>query len=296
MTDVLRALARFEWRGRQYPISSRSVSFAHAAAKHPIQYRNGRFVEPTGAENLVLSYTFPMRQDIAKGPYKNLFTEGLPVLFRDCRNREPGKLLDPIYGELTCVPQTYNDESDVNRRDGTDIRVEFEHAPEFDEEELEPEVVSLSGIKTEAGQLDEDLKAAPGFEQFIAENAETDVLSAIAGVGAQIDRQQNKVAAGLDDVAFRAEKIEKQADKLENPQNWQVRRSARRVREDAIRLKKRGENPAERIITVIRRFQTTVTAEAAKDGMTVQELLKLNPSLATSPLILPGTVIRIVRK
>src|SRR5262245_39843475 len=118
MTDVLRLLPPFEWRGVRYPVATRSVSFQHEQAQHRIQYKDGEFIEQTGARNYTFNYTIPMREDIARGPYKNLFSSGLIPLLIDCRNREPGQLVDPVYGEFRCVPTSYNDDIDVGKRDG----------------------------------------------------------------------------------------------------------------------------------------------------------------------------------
>lgn len=292
MTDVLKLLPSFKWRGKAYPVTARGVGFAHESATHKLQYRDGDFIEQTGARNLTFRYTVPMREDIAKGPYANLFTVGLPELIRDCRNRVADVLWDPVYGEFRCVPSSYDDETDVTRRDGTDISLEFTHSPELDDAEGFVSTISNSGLVTDAGAMNAELAESQDFEQFEGEMPDTDILSAINGFGAQLERQGNKFSAALDDLAFKCEKIEETADRLENPQNWQIRRSARRVRETAVRLKKRAADPRRRVVEVTRRFAATASAVAAEEGMTLQELLELNPVLARSGIVPSGSVVR----
>jgi hypothetical protein len=290
MTDVLKLLPPLKWRGVQYPVVARSVSFAHEKVQHPIQYKDGQLIEQTGAQNLVFSYGIPMREDIAKGPYAHLFRDGLSTLFRDCRDREPGELQDPIYGIWTCVLATYGDETDVNKRDGTDIRIELMHSPELDEENLGT-FASLGGLSTDAGLLNGQLTTVD-WEQEPSPEALIDPLSAVAGLASQIERQGNKLSAALDDLAFRAEKVERAVDRVENPQMWPMKRSARRVREAAIRAKERAtEDPTRRVIRVTQNYQTTLSACAAENGMSLQDFLKLNKQLATKPFVPAGTII-----
>jgi len=291
MTDVFRLLPPFQWRGRKYPVTARSVSFAHDGADHKLQYRDDEIVEQLGAQGLTFSYTVPMREGIARGPYKSLFNEGLPVLFRDVRNRSADALIDPVYGEFRCVPKSFNDDSDVNKRDGTDIRLEFKLSPELGnaDPELAQTITGIQGLVSDAGALDEEVKAADWAQEPSPEGM-TDVLSAINGIGQQGLAQVDKLSAALDDLAFKCEKIEKTADRAENPQNWPLRNSARRDREAALRLKRRlAEDPARKIVRVTRRTATTVSSLAAELGMSVVDLIKLNPALARSPIVRPGT-------
>ncbi len=308
MADPLHLLMPLQWRGVEYPVTSRNVTFAHESVQHKLQRRNQDLVEQTGAHNFVFTYTIPMREGIFKGPYKNLFTQGLARLLKDFRNREPGQLLDPVYGEFRCVPSSYTDDTDVMKTDGTDIRVEFTYAPEDgdtdvvnpfslmelvdDGRNLEVAVQQLAAL----AETDDELAAIQEFEQFEGEEGGTDVLSAINGAGQQILGQSDRIAAYLDDVAFRAEKIEDTADRLENPDGWQLKRSARRVRDTATRLKRRTDDPAARTKIVTMRFARSMTSLAAETGHTVAELLRLNPQLTRSPLIPAGAQVLIPQR
>lgn len=289
MADVFKLQPPFEWRGFQYAVLARAMSFAHESVQHKFQYRNQELIEQTGARNRTFSYTLAMRQDIAKGPYADLYTVGLPRLHKDVFDRTPGELLDPVFGSFICVPTSFSDETDVNKRDGVDVRVEFLHSPEDEDADPAGSQVNFSSLVDDGAQLNVELAASGEFEQFVAEGGLTDPLSAIAGVGAQIDRQGDKLIAGLDDLAFKCEKVEGQIDELENPRNWPLKRAARRVRESALRLKSRADNPEERVKVVLRRQQATLSVVAAELGVTVQDLLKLNPALAKLPFVPAGT-------
>lgn len=298
-TDVFRLVPHLEWRGRIYPISGRSVSFRHEQIEHKIQYRANDFAEPLGPHSFLFRYTIPMREDIAKGPYKSLFNTGLTVLVRDCRNREPGILLDPFYGEFRCVPTSFEETVDVNKRDGTDVQVEFLHSPLFEEGEplLRDNITGIEGLVSSAGGLEADVQAAD-FNQLPSPTGLTDALSAINGVGQRGLRQIDRTASKLDDVALKLQKIEETADRAENPQNWRLRDSARGARDQVLRAKERiTEDPTRKVQRVVVRYNRTISSIAVETGMSIIDLLSLNPHLRGSgPLIRSGTKLKIIRR
>lgn len=293
--DVFSKLPPFIWRGQQYPITSREVSFTHEGVRHKFQFRDGEAVEQTGAQALTFSYTIPMRQGIAKGPYKNLYTKGLPGLFADCYNRDRDTLFDPVYGNFLCVPTSYRDVADPTKRDGVDVSVEFVRSFSSDDLDALPDTPTVFGVISEAGALEQALKSGAAFKDLVSgPGGTTDFLSALAGAGAALQQNANKIRGGLEALAFKADKLDKQIDALENPQLWGVQDSARKLRESALRLKAHGDNPGQRLVTVTQKYAKTLNAVAAEAHMTLEQLLKLNPGIARSPMVTPGTVLKLV--
>lgn len=294
MTDVFRLLPPFSWRGRRYPLLTRSVTFQHENSKTRIQYRDGEFVDMTGARGFSFSYTIPLREDVAHGLYKNLFVEGLPTLLRDIRDRTPGELIDPVLGPFRCVPEMFKDESDPNRRDGDDVTVEFTHAPEFAQAdpEVKDNLKSLSGLVADAGKLDAELVSRRTWRQEESPEALTDILDTINTVGVKAFRVVDKITGSLNDLALKLEKIEDTADRAENPQNWQLRNDVRRMRDAIVQLNKRAaEPPTKKFRRVTQQFAKTISSVAADFDMTVAELIHINPALVKLPMVPAGTVI-----
>lgn len=294
MTDALAELALLSWRGIVVPITgTRTASFAHDDVQQKLAYRDNALVEALGARNWTFSYTIPMRQDIARGPYRNLYTDILPSFVAACRDRSPGELVDPELGLFRCKPTEFTSTLDVTKRDGTDIAVEFVLAPEYETPDFEVVgVLGVGSLATEAALLDAETEIID-WEQEPPPEPTLDPLTALDSVGRQVEFAANRVSAKLDDTAFRLEKLEETIDRLENPQNWPVRRSSRRLREATLRAKQRGDDPLRRIITVTQRFATTIGAVAAEADMTVDEVLTLNPGLAASPIVPPNTRVRL---
>lgn len=289
MTDVFKELDRFSWRGITLPLSARSVSFQHDDVRHRFQFKDGEWIEATGAKNWTFSYTIPFREDIATGPYKNLFTKTLAEFTLACRDRTPGELTDPVLGRFRARCVSFSDSSDVNKRDGDDVQVEFVHAPELDDIELiDGGVVNVSGLQSDAAELDAEVEKVD-WQQEEPPQPLVNPISAISGIGRQVEQQGNKYSAALDDTASRAEELDNTIDRLENPQVWPLKRSARRTRDSAILLKERSKDPQRKVVQVVQRYASTISEVAAQLGMTVQELLQINPLLARSPQIQAGT-------
>jgi hypothetical protein len=288
MSDALRLLAPFEWRGQVYPVSARDYGFRHEGSPVSIQYRDGQLYDMTGAQSPTYRYTIPMRQDIAIGTYKNLFTEALPILFAAMRDRSTGLLVDPIHGPAKCKPQTYAESLNLGMRDGIDLEVEMVESPDLTDEDEVFKPLSAEGLTSDAGALDEEIQRVD-WQQEPSPEPTVDILDAISGVGAQIDANVGKFNSGLHKYAFQMEKIEAQAKRLENPDGWQIARSARRNRAAALKLAERTRDPSKRVVRVLVKYGKTISGAAAEAGMTVQELIRLNPSLAALGHVPAGT-------
>lgn len=293
-TDALGKLRLFQWRDQSYPVRARQVSFAHDGAEHRIQYRDNDFIEQLGPHSLMFSYTLPMRQGIASGPYKDLFTTGYPLLFAAMRDREKGVLVDPVLGEFLCTPESWSDDMDVALRDGTDVRIEFKHAPDAEEVE-DLKAITLQGVTSDAGALDAELKKVD-WQQEPSPEPSMDALNAISGFGAQLEAQGGKATAALEDFALKCEKIDNQIDRLQNPDVWPLKRAVRRNRAAAVALAKRAKDPTKEIVQTTVNYGRTISALAVEVGMTIADLLEQNPALARSPYVPQGAVIHVLRR
>lgn len=294
MTDVLSQLQAFEWRGQKYPISSRSVSFSHDGVKHVIQYRDNGYTEQLGAQPLTFSYTLVMREGVAVGQYKSLFTTGYPVLFQSMRDRMRGVLVDPVLsGEWLCVPSSFSDDMDFTRRDGTDVRVEFTYSPDDDAGDVALPL-TLQGLVSEAGALDAEV-ARQDWGQEPSPEPSIDPLDVPGSVVGQVEANAGKLSAQMEDTAYKLEKVERAAERATNPNLAPIKQAARRLRLAALDVANWPRDPNRKTVAVTTKSAKGLSVFAAEVGMTVLDLLKLNPSLARSPVIPSGTTVYIVR-
>jgi hypothetical protein len=294
VSDVHKLLPPFEWRGYRYPITSRNVSFTHDGVRHTVQYRDNGFTEQLGAQPLTFSYTLPMREDIAVGQYKNLFTVGYAVLFESMRDRIRGVLVDPVLpGEWLCVPASFNDDMDLQKRDGTDVRVEFTYSPDDDADDIALPL-SLEGLISEAGALDAEV-ARQDWGQEPSPEPSIDPLDLPGSVVGQAEANVGKVAAWGEDTAYKLEKIEQAVDRSENPDFLPLKQAARRNRIAAKDIAKRAQDPSKRVVAIVNNYARGLSVLAAEHQMTVAELIQLNPNLSRSMFVPAGISVNIVR-
>jgi hypothetical protein len=289
MTDILRDLPRFTWRGIELPILSRSARFTQNNAKHRFSYKDGEFIEATGTENWTFQYTLPMREGVVREPYRKLFITEFTKFVSACRDRTTGDLIDPVLGPFRAKCTSLSDSTDVNKRDGDDLAVEFVQSPEEgDEDELWTNVENLTSASNEAGKLDEQIGLVV-WEQEDSPEPTADPLALVDGLIRQAEMEMNQISAAVDNAAWKLEKVENSVERLQDPTAWPINRSARRLRKAVHDIGETAASPGRIIRNMTTAAGITLSALAASVGMSVQELLTLNPTLAGTPMVYPGT-------
>jgi len=292
--DQFAQLPHLTWRDTIWlPVAERSHEFAHEGAEQLILYRNGSFTEQTGAGARIFEYTIPLREGVTKGPYYNLFSNTLMVLWRSFHDdKSPGNLFDPIYGLQLCVPQRWSETTDVNKRDGVDVRISWKtHTPIDGSEESSSS--SLDSLTSDAKRLDDEVQAINWPKQQPPPDATSDPLSAAAGVLQQGNYAIRRNKARFHAVAYKMGAVEDAAAEAESngiPGAGFVRQDARRGR---LRATKVAESPtrdlASTVVQVTIGSTTDLFSSARALGVSIQDLIELNPNLATTPTIPGGT-------
>jgi len=303
--DVFRDLPRLSWRGIEVPVAARNVSFSQDVVRHKYAYSDGELVESLGRRNWRFQYTVPFRQDITKGPYRNLFIETYPAFLRACRDRTAGEMVDPVLGTFMVRCEQVETTSDVNKRDGDDVQVVFVHSPDLgDIDQFGAPLAGLDTAVQEGKTLNSQVAKITNAElerlrlgQFDGVTEELvgglDALDQIAGLGAQLTAYVDRVEATI---AKYEHKVNKIADvlaqidkKLLNPVNAPIIRTALRQIDTLNRFNPLADFRLIATTTVAQ--DITATALAAQLGLTVQELITLNANLPL-PLIPAGTTVR----
>lgn len=301
LQDQFSQLPHLSWRGEDLlPVLERDHEFAHEGADHAVIYRNGVAVEQTGAGARLFSYTIPFREGITKGPYGGLFSRTMLKFWRAFHDdKSPGPLYDPIYGPITCVPQRWNERTDINRRDGVDVQVTFkEHVPvETTETAASP---TLDSLQTDAQRLDEEVAAVEWPIQQPPPAASADPLSIAAGVVQQGNFAVSRTKAAVHEVAMRMGEIEDAAAVAESnavPGAGALRRSARSARLKATKVANAPPRDAASELVQIAIDTPKDLVTMARDlSVTVAELIAWNPFLARVPEVAPGVRIYTRRK
>ena len=293
--DQFSQLPHMTWRGQIYAVTERSARFAHEGADHQVIYRNGVAVEMTGAGAWVYTYTLAFREGITNGPYGGLFSQGLTTFIRDFHDdKDPGELYDPVYGLKTCVPQSWDEQTDINRRDGVDIRVDFkEHSPIAGADTDTP--ATLDSLQSDAQRLDEEIKRVDWPIQENAEQATANPLAVASGIIQQGNYAVSKTKASVHETAMRMNEVEESAGEAEDngvPGAGLVRQDARRARRRALLVAEAPpRDSAQALCQVVYDTPKDIFALARDAGMAMDDFLKFNAGLSRDILVPPGTPI-----
>lgn len=297
MTDVLLQLPRASWREIEFPVSNSEYGFQQEQAPHRYLFRDDKLIESIGRDNPTYRYTIPFREDITGGGWSHLFIGVYPDFLNACQDRSRGVLTDPVHSSIPAKCVSWRETRDVNRRDGLDVEVEFIFAPAENDfssaRGIAGLVRTLQGAKDFALRLDTEV-AKVGFRQQLPPEPTINPLDLVSTFSDQVDVAGNQVTAAFGDSALRAERTATAIEKLKNPSLEPQRQRARRLREALLSIEDKtdptGTKPLRRITNTTDR---TVSAVAKLLGLTVQELVRLNPALRRTPLVKAGTELRV---
>jgi hypothetical protein len=297
--DALGKLPEFKWRGKAYPISNSRHSFRHELAEHRVSYGGLTLVDPLGPQNPTFSYTLPMDQGIARGPYTDLLKK-IPTLARDMYDRTPGELTDPLFGTWTVVPSEFSSDLDAKMRSGVPVQLAFLWAPDLDKDvKRHGGVDSVAGLVSDANALDAVVEVIARKYDKNAKPPRINPLDAVSSVTGQLSRGIEKTQAKLKRITYQCEKTEAYTRRLlkqtRDPDAFGAVRESRRIRASAIRLQRDLNATSRDLVQVTIGQAKAVLTVAAEASMTAKELLALNVELAASPLVAAGTIVTIIK-
>jgi hypothetical protein len=296
MTDILGQLQRASWRQIEFPVMHvRDFGFEHEQSLKKFLFLDAQIVESLGRKNPTYKYIIPFREDIAKGPWKNLFTSVYPDFLDACQDRTRGVLVDPAHGALPAKCVSLRETLDVGRRDGVDVEVQFIRAPTEDDivEDLGTQIRTLEGARDSAGAFDAAIAKIPSLQK--APPAPTiNALDTISSIANQVEVSADQVTAAFADSAFRLEKTTASLKALGDPTVQPLLQQAARLKNALLNLNARSSaTPHRPVRELTATSNQTVSAIAKKTGMSVKDLVALNPWMARSPLVASGRKVRV---
>lgn len=291
MTDVLVQLPRLSWRGIEVPCTHSSARFAQDEVVHRYTYRDKELIESTGLQNWTFNHTIPFRENIAKGPYKNLFLVTFQQFVAACRDRTTGDYVDPVLGPMRAKCTDWSHEVDVNKRDGVDVTVSFKYAPDDDQDgELWNALDSLQNATSEAGELDSEVMGKD-WAQEAGLQPMIDPFLLAQSMAKMAEFKMGQVAAALEDATSKIDKTIDAINELQDPTQWPVRQSAIRLKDAAQRLALQVMSPGRALSQLTVGSPITISALASQLGMDMQAFLALNPMLAMTPMVPAGITV-----
>lgn len=294
MTDILIQLQRASWRGIEFPVASRDYGFQQEQSETKFIFRDEALIESLGRKNPTWRYTIPFREDIARGPWVNLFTVVYPKFLAACEDRTRAELIDPVHGFKPAKCVSLRETLTPARRDGIDVEVEFIHAPPEKPDTAVRVPKTIQGATGMAGAFDKALAKVNKQFQLPPPEPKNSVLDAVSSVTDQVAVGIDKVTATLADADFRVEKSVASLENLKSASVAPTMLQAKRLQFALLRLEAEtdptGTKPLGKLSTTV---DYSVAALAMKLGMTIQDLVRLNRFLARTPLVKAGTELRV---
>lgn len=308
MADDLATLAPFSWRSIEFPTTRSSISLAHDLVEHKYWGRDGADVEATGRAPLRIRANIPFINGVIPGrgekwPQGELYPFQYEKFVKAFADRSADVLEHPEHGSIFCRPSTMNVDWEGNgTRNGVFVDAEW-----IETFELEQGTNGFTAREVESiGSLAESLEAQkrdvasllPPEEQddfwsVILSSDFTDVANAISSIGGTAGKEIYRLNGKLSSLEYQTNRIIRSLDLANNPLTWPARQSCERMREAV--QKKRDHNTvgARRVLWHTTKRTLTLAAVSVEiPGAKVGDLLRLNPRLASSPMIAAGTVVR----
>lgn len=286
--EMLHKLPQMSFRGITLPCVDREFEFGHERIPHHFVYRDGVTTEMMGIEGKVFNYTLPMRESIAVGGLKYLFSKVIFELQTAFENPDPGPLVDPRIGTVMVTPGVWREKTDPHKTDGVDVSLSFfEYTAIGTKSEDSPP--TITGVYDSARALDAEVARTPWTVQQPSPQPTTDPLSAIAGVLEQVNATRERADAMVMSVSNRANDVEMAAEKL-GLAGEPARRAARKLRLDCERTANAPpRDKAGVLVGIAVDSPKTIAQMAAENNMTIAELIRSNTGLARSPIIPAGS-------
>lgn len=302
MTDILKSLQAFSWRGIEFPVTAMRLSISQSLAEHEYWGFDGARVEATGRKPLIFTATIPFLNGIAPGNAER-WGQLYPTTFRKflsaMADKSTGALIHPEMGDLSAKPHSATaDWKGDSARSGamveatwTETLVESYDLTALDNPSTVADVrVAATSLDVLETELRSELEGytLPKFERTF-----TDTFDELAAVGDQVWAFKLRATGKIDNLIYKANSVREAALRALDPLAWPAVQSATRLLDAAEDLRKSVNAAGGRdIVFYSVPSATTVAALVPVTQTPVGELIELNPTLAIDPIVKRDTVIR----
>lgn len=319
MAGEFEQLLPFTWRDLHLPISRITVSLAHDLVEHKYWGVDGARVESTGAAPIRVSAVIPIANSIFPGKNERwaaggLYPDALRKFMLAFADRTTGFLQHPEFGLMTCKPERMSFELAGEKQDCTEIQASwvetiddevrgFDVDTPIQEIELGASDLNASGV---------DLRAlAPGLPAF--EMDLIDLIGKLASLPGDMLSVLSYRSVGLfNRILYQASRLENSIHRAMTGQlaqptslrpfnsrpkqpalTWPAIQALQRIKAGAFEGRKRALSPAGIGLYLVPADTTLAgVALSLPRGTSMADVIKLNPSLARSPVVSKGTIVR----
>lgn len=294
-----------QWRDVQFPASDLRVSLVQDQAQHKYWGVDSADVESTGRAPLEIEATIPFFNGIVPSPIEKwgvLYPDGFRQFLDACYDPTSGVLDTPEVAGLVCKAVSVEWSHDPMRRDGVEVKAKWIETIDIDRQpDVDSAPINVAGLAA----LDLDMAAAEaqdveelprdiGFERLVNELA-----GAIDTTASRVSLLLNKPKQ----ILYRIERVQDSVERAKNALLWPIEDAAERMKAaihdmTGTTVEGIGPPPAPRRKTA--RYVARERAHLATflsiypifPNNSLDDLLYLNPRLASRPTVPAGSVIR----
>lgn len=271
MADVFSQLLKASFRGLPLYASAIRTKQPQGLARHRFPHRAGAIIEPTGPEEVTFVVTCHFRQAVDP----KAFPDGFRAIFQAYRDTSPGAFVHPEYGTITVIPGSWEDELVAEKRDGLDVQLEFVEDNNALEKAEDRPTIFTAEAAIRQGEVSPPPSPAPGRPSFL------EVAKGLLGRVQQAQIQASQAQAALGGVVRlghdTVKVLEKTGDYASAMNVVRAGRSlARAIKAPSIKRE-------------ILRTALPPVGIAALVGISLDELLKLNPKFVGLVVVPAGT-------
>lgn len=291
------------WRGIGFPIASLKVSLQQDLVQHKYWGVDGADVEATGRAPLEIEAVIPFFQNVVGGKAdqfgRGLFPSQFILFQQSFADRTAGPLDTPQIFNLWCRPVSMEYAYDPMRRDGVEVTARWVETINIDA----PDGVEIQSANS-GGEALLSLDAAKSDLSRVSHPEFTESFEGLLNkLGGVFDTTASKVKIILNTgnrIRYRLDRLQSSVERAKNALTWPVEESIEKAKEVFGPQTVNGTGPAAPAANPRRptlRFTTTFRTTLSQlqtrfPNNSVDDLLYLNPRLASRPAVPGGTVIR----
>lgn len=291
--DVLATLTAPTWRSIPFPITSLENGFTHEHVEHRFPYVDGQHIEAMGRNGLNFSARLPFNNGVRSGSFEPWAGQTLfPTLFykflNACLDSSSGVLLHPDFGPITCKARDVNWRYTSTLRDGAEISVRWYQS----DDDTDAQSVLVAGASpaatatNAAASLDEQLATVGPLPEL---KNDTESFSSMVQNYTDGNSNAGRIQSKLDSTSAAL-------DRMDDVSMWPLRQATEDLRGALFSLGGNVGVPTGSSGASVRSYTVPLGTSLASIGfhlgVRTDRLVSMNPGLARSPLVPPGTVVR----
>ncbi len=301
-TTYEKHLDLIQWRGINFPYADLKSNLEQQLVAHEYPDKDAAHVESMGRKPLIISCRALFFNHLVPGNGEtwkagDLFPGVFNKFLIACQDSSPGIFSHPIFGDITVKCHKIDTTLDASARGGVVADVTWIETVNVSASAAQ----SVNGAREEAQAMMEELENVtltlpPNFPSKISL---LDLMDAIGGFISSIELVGMQLLAAVDRVLFHVNNLLKTINRVVGPDGTllgKLRMLANKLKTTMLNIKITSQNlliaPAVYTLSV-----AATAAEIAKTlGVSVADLVKLNPRELSKPVVAQGTRIKYVAK